>query len=105
MYTMPLGSASWDIKPQFALSFKAIEDGDYATDGDASGSAFILGNSFVFGDGGRGLTWSIDVDYRMGKIKEFDGVDLSEDLDLNNLMIGLVYFTNTLIKKKVESSL
>lgn len=88
MYTTTLGSASWDIKPQIALSFKAIEDGDLASDDEYSGSAFILGNSFVFGDGGQGFTWSIDVDYRMGKINEVEGIDLTEDFDLNNLMIG-----------------
>ena len=88
MYTTTLGSASWDIKPQIALSFKAIEDGDLAYDDEYSGSAFILGNSFVFGDGGQGFTWSIDVDYRMGKINEVEGIDLTEDFDLNNLMIG-----------------
>tara|TARA_X000000368_G_C22996378_1_gene696836 strand:- start:191 stop:757 length:567 start_codon:yes stop_codon:yes gene_type:complete len=87
MYTVPLGNASWDIKPQISLSYKAVEDGDYAIDGDYSGSSFIIGNSFVFGSG-KGIAWSIDVDYRMGKIKEWDGNDLSEDLDLNNLMIG-----------------
>ena len=60
---------------------------------ELKGSAFILGNSFVFGDGGKGFTWSIDVDYRMGTIKEFelDGetADLEDDLKVNNLSIGV----------------
>ena len=88
MFTTTLGSASWDIKPQIALSYKAVESGDLALDGDYSGSAFILGNSFVFGDGGRGFAWSIDVDYRIGKVTEYDGADLFEDVKINNLMIG-----------------
>jgi hypothetical protein len=89
MYTMPMGNASWDIKPQIALSYKGAYSGDLAPSGDASGSAFILGNSFVFGDGGRGFAWSIDVDYRMGKFTEVDGVDFAEDVKVNNLNIGV----------------
>ena len=93
MYTTTLGSASWDIKPQLALSYVGKEDGDLAYDATIKGSAFILGNSFVFGDGGQGFAWSIDVDYRMGNFKEAeeDGVttDIDPDLSFNNLTLGV----------------
>ena len=98
MYSVPVGTVSWDIKPQFALSYVSKVAGDdvepSVEDGTFKGSAFILGNSFVFGDGGKGFTWSIDVDYRMGNLKEFelDGetLDLGEDnLKVNNLSIGV----------------
>ena len=97
MYSVPVGTVSWDIKPQFALSYVSKVAGDdvepSVEDGTFKGSAFILGNSFVFGDGGKGFTWSIDVDYRMGTIKEFelDGetADLEDDLKVNNLSIGV----------------
>jgi len=94
MYTTTLGSASWDIKPQLALSYVGVLTGDSVTgDPEYSGSAFILGNSFVFGDGGKGFAWSIDVDYRMGEFKEYSAggmtVDVNEDNKLNNLNIGV----------------
>ena len=93
MYSLPVGSASWDIKPQLAISYKGKEDGDLSLDGTYSGSAFILGNSFVFGDGGKGFAWSIDVDYRMGKFKEYSdslgSVDIDDNNSLNNLNIGV----------------
>ena len=97
MYSVPVGTVSWDIKPQFSLSYVSKAAGDDVEqaieDGTFKGSAFILGNSFVFGDGGKGFTWSIDVDYRMGTIKEFelDGetADLEDDLKVNNLSIGV----------------
>ena len=98
MYTTTLGNASWDIKPQIAISYGMVADGLTYSDGvgydyEASGSAFILGNSFVFGDGGKGFTWSIDVDYRMGKFTEetADGItyDWDEDNKLNNLTLGV----------------
>ena len=92
MYTTTLGNASWDIKPQIAISYGMVADG-LTYDYEASGSAFILGNSFVFGDGGKGFTWSIDVDYRMGKFTEdtVDGItyDWDEDNKLNNLTLGV----------------
>ena len=91
--TQLLGSASWDILPQLALSYVGKEDGDLAYDATIKGSAFILGNSFVFGDGGQGFAWSIDVDYRMGNFKEVEenGVttDIDPDLSFNNLTLGV----------------
>ena len=97
MYSVPVGTVSWDIKPQFALSYVGKSAGDDVDqdieDGTWKGSAFILGNSFVFGDGSKGFTWSIDVDYRMGTIKEFelDGetADLEDNLKINNLSVGV----------------
>tara|TARA_B100002019_G_scaffold169635_1_gene146675 strand:+ start:1464 stop:2045 length:582 start_codon:yes stop_codon:yes gene_type:complete len=95
MYTTTLGNASWDIKPQIAISYGMAFDGDglMGDDIEASGSAFILGNSFVFGDGGQGFAWSIDVDYRMGKFTEEteNGItyDWDDDNKLNNLTIGV----------------
>ena len=97
MYTTTLGSASWDFKPQLALSYVGKYAGDGATqelkDTTLKGSAFILGNSFVFGDGGKGFAWSIDVDYRMGKLTEVElygnTADIDEDNKLNNLNIGV----------------
>ena len=88
MYTTKLGSASWDIKPQIAINYKVITDGDLSDDDEYSGSAFIIGNSFIFGDTGKGWVWSIDVDYRMGKMKEIEGEDLAYEIKLNNLIIG-----------------
>ena len=92
MYTTTLGNASWDIKPQIAISYGMVADG-LTYDYEASGSAFILGNSFVFGDGGQGFAWSIDVDYRMGNFKEVEenGVttDIDPDLSFNNLTLGV----------------
>ena len=98
MYTTTLGSASWDIKPQISLGYLGKFSGDAAEasgldEVDYKGSAFILGNSFIFGDGGKGFAWSIDVDYRMGKFTEADGpggsFDIDEDNKLNNLNIGV----------------
>ena len=94
MYSMPVGSASWDIKPQLAINYRGLASGDaLLNDVEYKGSAFILGNSFVFGDGGKGFAWSIDVDYRMGKIKEQTIAGVTEDINnrnsLNNLNIGV----------------
>jgi len=99
MYSVPLGAVSWDIKPQISLSYvgktRYTDEIDIETeDGDYKGSAFILGNSFVFGDGGKGFTWSIDVDYRMGTFKEFEylngeTIDFDDDLKISNLSVGV----------------
>ena len=103
MYSVPLGAVSWDIKPQISLSYVGktnfladeIDIDSVATlDGDYKGSAFILGNSFIFGDGGKGFTWSIDVDYRMGTFKEFEylngeTIDFNDNLKISNLSVGV----------------
>lgn len=94
MYTTSIGNIQWDIKPQIAFSYKGVYTGDTAEilgldDTDLSGSAFIIGNSFVFGDGGKGFAFSIDLDYRMGTIKKIGSVDIDLDDDkINNLMLG-----------------
>ena len=99
MYSVPLGAVSWDVKPQISLSYvgktRYTDEIDIETeDGDYKGSAFILGNSFIFGDGGKGFTWSIDVDYRMGTFKEFEylngeTIDFGDDLKISNLSVGV----------------
>ena len=99
MYSVPLGAVSWDVKPQISLSYvgktRYTDEIDIETeDGDYKGSAFILGNSFIFGDGGKGFTWSIDVDYRMGTFKEFEylngeTIDFNDNLKISNLSVGV----------------
>ena len=99
MYSVPLGAVSWDIKPQISLSYvgktRYTNEIDIETeDGDYKGSAFILGNSFIFGDGGKGFKWSIDVDYRMGTFKEFEylngeTIDFNDNLKISNLSVGV----------------
>ena len=96
MYSMPVGSASWDFKPQYAFSMKGVYRGDEAAllgleDIELSGSGFILGNSFVFGDGGKGFSWSIDVDYLMGNFDEaeLNGVSFEDDSDYSSLRLGV----------------
>ena len=96
MYSMPVGSASWDFKPQYAFSMKGVYRGDEAAllgleDVELSGSGFILGNSFVFGDGGKGFSWSIDVDYMMGNFDEVSGPGgtAEVDSDYSSLRLGV----------------
>ena len=94
MYSMPVGSASWDFKPQYAFNMKGVYRGDDAgalEDLEMSGSGFILGNSFVFGDGGKGFSWSIDVDYLMGNFDEaeLNGVSFEDDSDYSSLRLGV----------------
>ena len=96
MYSMPVGSASWDFKPQYAFSMKGVYRGDEAAllgleDIELSGSGFILGNSFVFGDGGKGFSWSIDVDYMMGNFDEISGPGgtAEVDSDYSSLRLGV----------------
>tara|TARA_B000000532_G_C18853329_1_gene400499 strand:- start:196 stop:867 length:672 start_codon:yes stop_codon:yes gene_type:complete len=103
MYSMPVGSASWDFKPQYAFSMKGVVRGDDAAnspfgnleDLEQSGSGFILGNSFVFGDGGKGFSWSIDVDYLMGNFDEVSGpggtAEVDEDYSSLRLGVGVRY--------------
>ena len=57
---------------------------------EAKGSAFILGNSLVMGQGS--WQWSIDVDYVMGNFDsaELNGVDVADvDADYNSFRIGV----------------
>ena len=93
MYSVPMGNMRWDIKPQYAFSYAGAFTGDVAEesgldDADLKGSGWILGNSLVFGDGGKGFAWSIDLDYRSGKSTEVDGDDIEDPDPINNFMIG-----------------
>ena len=99
MLTMPLmDDLSWDFKPQIALRYLGKYSGDSAEaagldDVDVTGSAFIIGNSFVYGLGGsQGFAISLDIDYRMGKFTKAEGPggtsDINDNNELNNLNIG-----------------
>lgn len=93
MYSVPMGNMTWDIKPQYAFSYAGAYAGDAAEesgidDVELKGSGWILGNSLVFGDGGKGFAWSIDIDYRSGKINEIDGEDFDDGEPINNFMVG-----------------
>ena len=89
---------SWDLKPQYAASMKGVFRGDDAAflgfdTIEYSGNGFVFGNSLVFGDGGKGFDFSIDLDYLMGKFTEVSGpggtVDIDEDNSFNSLKIGV----------------
>ena len=96
MYSFPVGNMTWDFKPQYAFSMKGVWRGDEAADlgleeAETSGTAFIIGNSLVMG-GGKGFTWSIDVDYLMGKFDELsvDGVTIDlDDEEYNSIRVGV----------------
>jgi hypothetical protein len=91
---------SWDLKPQYAFTMKGVFAGDDLGLLDAveyTGNAFIFANSLVFGDGGSGFDFSIDLDYLAGKFtegsavgQEFDLEELvGEILKVNNFKIGV----------------
>ena len=89
MYSFPVGNMKWDFKPQYAFSMAGVSDYDAGGEIEAKGSAFILGNSLVMGQGS--WQWSIDVDYVMGNFDsaEFNGLDLDDvDADYNSFRIG-----------------
>ena len=103
MYSVDLGNIRWDFKPQYAFTFamyKKVQTAVGLVNIDFMGSAWIIGNSFVFGDGGKGFAWSIDLDYRSGKITETGGDEVSDaegvfyplqtfsKTPINNFMIG-----------------
>jgi hypothetical protein len=99
MFTVSLNeNISWDLKPQYAMSMKGVFSGDDAASIgfdtiEYSGNGFVFGNSLVFGDGGKGFDFSIDLDYLMGKFTEVSGpggtVDIDEDNSFNSLKIGV----------------
>jgi hypothetical protein len=84
MYSFPAGNMRWDFKPQYAFSMAAVQDIDGGGEFEATGSAFILGNSLVIGDGS--WQWSIDADYVMGNFDEYEGE--KADFDYNSFRIG-----------------
>jgi len=91
MYSFPVGNMKWDFKPQYAFSMAGVSDyDDIDAELEAKGSAFILGNSLVMGQGS--WQWSIDVDYVMGNFDsaELNGVDVADvDSDYNSFRIGV----------------
>ena len=87
MYTVSLSEkVSWDIKPQYAfnLSGAAEYDGSSITDGDFNGNGLVFGNSLVFGDGGKGFSFSVDLDYMSGKFTEYEESGITYDFDDDN---------------------
>jgi len=91
-------NVSWDLKPQYAFSMNGVIRGDDAAflgleDYEASGNAFIFGNSIVFGDGSSGFALSVDLDYLAGQFTEetLDGVtvDIDDENKINNFKIGV----------------
>ena len=93
-------NVSWDLKPQYAFNMKGVFAGDdlgLLDEVEYSGNAFIFGNSLVFGDGGSGFVFSIDLDYLSGKFTEGSALGETLELDeligydpkLNNLKIGV----------------
>jgi hypothetical protein len=88
-------NVSWDLKPQYAFSMKAVfaDDSGVVDDVELSGNAFIFGNSIVFGDGSSGFAFSVDLDYLSGKFTELevlgDSVDIDDENKINNLKIGV----------------
>ena len=96
MISFPISdNVSWDLKPQYAISIKGIYANDSGTIDDVkfSGNGFIFANSLVFGDGGSGFAFSIDLDYLSGKFTEIEALGESVDFDdenkLNNFKIGV----------------
>lgn len=97
MYTLPISDKiSWDIKPQYAFSMVGVYTGDLAEetgadDLTASGSAFIFGNSLVFGSG-KGFKFSINLDYLTGKFKKVEDpmgdYDLEDDNGFSKFSLG-----------------
>ena len=88
-------NVSWDLKPQYAFSMKAVfaDDSGVVDDVELSGNAFIFGNSIVFGYGSSGFAFSVDLDYLSGKFTELevlgDSVDIDDENKINNLKIGV----------------
>ena len=90
MYSFPVGNMKWDFKPQYAFSMAGVSDYDGGLETEAKGSAFILGNSLVMGQGS--WQWSIDLDYVMGNFDsaEIDGQEVDDvDSDYNSFRIGV----------------
>ena len=94
MYTLGLGGDwSWDIKPQYVLSFSStadLEGGDL--DSTLNGSGFLFANSFVRGLG-SGFKLALNLDYLGGSYSEleFDGttIDVEEDNSFSFINVGV----------------
>jgi hypothetical protein len=93
--SFPISNIKWDFKPQYAFSMAGVVRGGDAEslgleDLEIRGSGFVLANSFIMSES-KGFTWTIDVDYLMGKFDEytFDGVDYEQnDETYNSLRFG-----------------
>ena len=84
MYTFNLSeSVYWDIKPQYAFNLNAsyVDDLGVGDNSLQEGTGFVFGNSLVFGDGGKGFSFSVDLDYMSGKFKSIEEDGVSVDLD------------------------
>ena len=85
MYTVNLSErVYWDIKPQYAFNLSAAFAADGSVSDDVTlqkGTGFVFGNSLVFGDGGKGFNFSIDLDYMSGKFKEISVLGVTVDID------------------------
>jgi hypothetical protein len=85
MYTVNLSErVYWDIKPQYAFNLGAAFAADGSVSDDVTlqkGTGFVFGNSLVFGDGGKGFNFSIDLDYMSGKFKEISVLGVTVDID------------------------
>lgn len=96
MYSVSLGSLSWDIKPQYSILGGVIRGDDAAAIGledvEYSGSGLVFANSLVFGNGGKGFSFSVDLDFLTGKFTEVSGpggtVKIDEDNSLANFKLG-----------------
>lgn len=95
MYSVSLGSLSWDIKPQYSTLTGVIRGDDAAEFGyedyEFSGSGFVFGNSLVFGNGGKGFSFSVDLDFLTGNFNEISVGGLTvetDDLSLANFKLG-----------------
>tara|TARA_B100000768_G_C11263399_1_gene369869 strand:+ start:1135 stop:1746 length:612 start_codon:yes stop_codon:yes gene_type:complete len=87
-------NTSWDFKPQYAPSMKGKYVGDdigIIKNVTFNGSAFIIGNSLVFGDGSKGFDFSLDVDYLTGKFDDISGPGgtIDDDSKYNSFRLGL----------------
>lgn len=97
MCTLPISDKiSWDIKPQYAFSMAGVYRGDLAEETGldepiSRGSAFIFGNSLVFGSG-KGFKFSINLDYLTGKFKKVEDpmgdYDLEDDNGFSKFSLG-----------------
>ena len=95
MYTVSLSErVYWDIKPQYAFNLTAttVEDGVSGDTVLEKGTGFVFGNSLVFGDGGKGFSFSIDLDYLSGNFKQVTDGGVSFDLDDLDLDGGITNF-------------
>ena len=84
MYTFSLSEGvSWDLKPQLAFNLTGVvaEDGEVSESKLEKGTGFVFGNSLVFGDGAKGFSFSVDLDYMSGKFKSIEEKGVSVDLD------------------------